>query len=100
MLYRDIIRYELAEGITQERLFEVAKDVLDNWMTKQKGFQGWEISKDQKDQYVDIVYWDSEEDAKNSQLDMHNVPNPQDWFACYKEGTIKSDNLKVFGTFK
>lgn len=98
-MYKDLIRYELAEGISEEHLLKVAKVVLDNWMSKQKGFQAWEITKDLKGEYVDLVYWDTEEDAKNSQKDMANIPNPQDWFGCYKPETIQGQNLKVLKRF-
>ena len=98
-MYKDIIKYELAEGITESHLLEVAKEVVADWMSKQEGFQGWKITKDQDGNFVDIVYWDSEMAAKKSQTEMGNIPNAEAWFACYKSGSIKSDNLNVLKRF-
>jgi len=30
-MYKDIINYELADGVTEEHLLEVAGDVLNEW---------------------------------------------------------------------
>lgn len=92
-MYKDLITYELAEGITESHLFQVAERVLNEWMSKQPGFLAWEINKDRDGNYLDIVYWASEQDALNSQKKMTDIPNGHEWFACYKEGSIKGQNL-------
>lgn len=99
-MYKDIISYKLAENISEDHLLEVARDVLENWMSKQSGFQKWEIHRNRDGGYTDIVYWESEGDAKNAQADMVNIPNAADWYACYEEGSISSMNLDHVVTFK
>ena len=58
-MYKDIITYELAEGITEEHLLEVAQDIIDNQMKNLQGFISWEIHKGEDAQYTDIVSWAS-----------------------------------------
>jgi len=98
-MYRDIINYELAETITEARLMEVAKQIVQDWMKQQEGFIRWEIHSNNSDTYTDIVYWQTEADAKKATEEMANIPNAKDWFGCYKEGTIKSQNVKLLQTF-
>ena len=97
-MYKDIIRYELAENVTESQLFEAAEKVKQEWMSKLDGFIKWEIHKNKNEEYVDIVYWESREAAKNAEARMGEIPNGQDWFACYKEGSIKSENLNLLST--
>ena len=98
-MYKDIISYELAENISQEHLLKVAGQIVTDWMKKQPGFINWEIHSNADGSYTDIVYWESKEAAKKSELEMVNIPNAGDWFACYKEGTIKSLNLTQVAKF-
>lgn len=99
-MYKDVISYRLAEGITEDRLLEVADDLLKSWMSKQPGFVRWEIHREEDGNYTDIVYWESKDAAKNAEADMVNIPNAGDWFACYEEGSISSKNLHHVATFE
>jgi len=98
-MYKDIIKYELAKGITLEHLLKIAQQIVNDWMKKLPGFIKWEIHTDANEAFTDIVYWDSEESAKNAEKEMQNIPNAGDWFACYKEGSISSQKLRVVGEF-
>lgn len=98
-MYKDLISYELAEGITPEHLLTVAKNVLDQWMQKQEGFLNWEINKNSDGTYTDIVTWKSKEAAKKAEKEMGNIPNGAAWFGCYKEGSISSKNLTAISNF-
>lgn len=93
-MYKDIITYELAAGITEEHLLEVSQDIIDNWMKSLPGFISWEIHRGGDEQYTDIVSWASKVDAKNAELEMMKIPNAGAWFACYKEGSIASRAVK------
>lgn len=98
-MYKDIISYELAEGISEEHLLKVAQEVHESWMKKQKGFISWEITKDAAGNLIDIVSWESRQAAKEAEKDMGNIPNSGKWFACYKEGCISSKNVSRLKRF-
>lgn len=103
-MYKDIISYQLADDIDEQHLLNVAGEIIKSWMSKQPGFIRWEINKDANTSddevtYTDIVYWETQEDAKNSEKDMMNIPNGGDWFACYKEGSISSKNIQQVSLF-
>jgi len=98
-MYKDIISYELADGITEEHLLKIAGQIVNDWMKNLPGFSKWEIHKNQDMSFVDIVYWNSREDAKNAEKEMANIPNAGEWYACYKEGSIRSQNLNRIAQF-
>jgi len=98
-MYKDIISYELADNITQEHLLKVAKQIVTEWMTKQPGFIKWEINTNKDGSYIDIVFWESEAAAKKAEKEMANIPNASEWYSCYKQGSISSQNLSLINTF-
>lgn len=98
-MYKDIITYELADNITEENLLSIAEQIIDSWMKNQSGFVKWEIHKNNKESYTDIVYWETEADAKSAEKKMGEIPNANDWYSCYKEGTIASKNLTLLSKF-
>jgi hypothetical protein len=68
-------------------------------MKKLPGFKKWEIHRNKEGSYTDIVYWESEEAAKNAEKEMVNIPHAGDWYACYKQGSISSKNLSFIEEF-
>ncbi|MGB1248089.1 MAG: hypothetical protein ACPG4Z_04330 [Chitinophagales bacterium] len=98
-MYKDIISYKLAEGISQDDLIRIAQRVFNEWMKKQTGFIDWEITVDTNGNYTDIVSWQSKKAAKQAEKEMMNIPNGGEWFACYKEGSISSKNISQIAKF-
>ena len=98
-MYKDIISYKLAKGISQNKLLEVAKRITDQWMKNQKGFVKWEIHTQSDGSYTDIVYWESKKDAKASIDTMKDIPNAAEWYACYKEKSIVSKGITKLAGF-
>ncbi len=98
-MYKDIISYELAEHVTEENLLSIAKQIIESWMKNQSGFIKWEIHKNSDETYTDVVYWNSKADAKEAEKNMGDIPDANDWFSCYKEGSISSKNLTQIAAF-
>ncbi len=91
-MYTDIIRYKLADEVTQEQLFIAADEILNSWMKKQPGFISWEINS-VKDGYLDIVKWEDKDSAKAAEAVIKiDIPLDNAWYACYDFSSIKSDN--------
>lgn len=104
-MFKDIITYELDDGIDEQHLLNIASEIIESWMSKQPGFIQWDIHKDTIGdgdvvEYTDIVSWESREVAQAAEQKMGEIPNAADWFSCYKEGSIGSQNLKQIGSFK
>ncbi|GAA0409267.1 hypothetical protein GCM10009133_17240 [Cocleimonas flava] len=100
-MFKDIITYELDDDVDEAYLLNIAGEIIESWMSKQPGFIQWDIHKNTiGDGYTDIVYWETREAAQAAEQQMGNIPNAADWFSCYKEGSIGSQNLQQLGSFK
>ena len=97
-MYRDVIQYKLAQGISEDHLVKVANQIIDTWMKDLKGFVNLEITKSDEGQYIDIVHWSSREDAKNAEKEMCNIPNAMDWYSCYDQASISSHGVEVINS--
>lgn len=93
-IHKDIISYQLNTNCTESLLLDVASKVYEDWMKHQDGFIKWEIHREKEDSCIDIVYWNSKEQAKASEASMKDMAHGADWFACYLPGTIASRNVK------
>ncbi len=98
-MYKDIISYELAENISEDQLVNIAKQIVTDWMKKLPGFIKWEIHSNSDGSFTDIVSWESKEAAKNAEKEMANIPNANEWYGCYKAGTISSKNVTIIAEF-
>ena len=94
-MYKDVINYQLADGVDEAQLIDVAEKIVHDWMKKQKGFLGWEINQNEDGSYTDIVSWESADAAKKAELAMVNIPNAGDWYACYNVESISSKKLTL-----
>jgi len=98
-LYIDLISYQLAEGVTEHHLREVAERIHNEWMKRQPGFLKWEITKGENGTYTDFVYWESQEAAGESEQRMKDIPNAEEWHACYRFDSIKNQKLYPIAGF-
>ena len=58
--------FTLAPGITEEDLFEASNALQKDFLSKQEGFVKRELLKGKDNQWVDLVYWNSKEDAEKA----------------------------------
>lgn len=98
-MYKDIITYELAKGVSDEHLLKVADRIIEEWMKGLNGFVKWEIHKMTDGSFMDIVSWATEQDAKVAEAEMMKIPNAIEWFACYKEDSIKGIRATVIAEY-
>lgn len=93
-MYIDTISYQLADGVGEEQLLEVAQKVIDSWMSGLDGFVSWSINKTETG-YRDLVVWQSQDDAKRAEQKMADIPPElsQQWFGCYQMDTITSQAM-------
>ncbi len=98
-MYKDFISYKLANDVSREKLLEVAKKVVDSWMSKQIGFIKWEIHQNEDGSYTDVVSWDSKESAKLAESKMGELPHAAEWISCYKQGSISTEHQNLIAAF-
>ena len=68
------ISYKLVEGASVSDFLNASQDCNDEVLSKKKGFISWRVLGD-GDTWVDLVTWETMDDAINAEKD-DGVPNP------------------------
>jgi hypothetical protein len=66
--------YIAKEGVSEQDLIQASNAVQAEFLEKQKGYIKRELLKGEGDQWVDLVYWASHDDAQQAMLDVHQSP--------------------------
>ena len=61
-----LISFKLKKGVSEEDFLFASKKCHDEVLSKQKGFISWEVFRE-GDTWVDLVKWETIEDAKNGE---------------------------------
>ena len=56
--------FEVRKGVSNEQLLQASEHLQNEFLVKQKGYIKRELLKGEGKQWVDLVYWASEEDAQ------------------------------------
>jgi len=69
------ISYKLVEGSSAEDFLAASRKCHDEVLSKKKGFISWKVLA-QGDTWVDLVTWETMEDAMAAESDDGNAPGP------------------------
>ncbi|MDX1343649.1 MAG: hypothetical protein R3309_13565 [Reinekea sp.] len=58
--------FTLAEGVTEQQLLEAAETIESRFLALQPGYIRRELLKKSEQEWVDLVYWSSQEDAEQA----------------------------------
>lgn len=67
------ISYKLVEGTSVPDYLHASEKVNNEILSKQKGFISWKVLRD-GDTWVDLITWETMEDAKNAETAGQNNP--------------------------
>jgi len=73
----EIAQFKLASGVTDEEFVKEAEAVQKNFLEKQSGYIDRELLKDRDGQWVDILHWNSMEEAQKAAEIMMKDPATQ-----------------------
>lgn len=82
------ISYKLKKDTSVEAFLLASKKCHDEVLSRQKGFISWEVLRDD-DTWVDLVKWESTEDAKNGETAGAGNPASREFYAFINMSTCK-----------
>ena len=88
------ISYKLIEGVSQEDYLAASERVHNEILSKQKGFISWQVLKD-GDTWVDLVIWETPEDAKNAETAGQANPIAQEYYSYMDFSGMKNQMYSV-----
>lgn len=96
----EIVKVKLKPGIDEGSFMEEAKKFHDSWLAKQPGFQKRVTLKSPEGEWVDILWWDSMEDAKATAEKVMQEPSAGAWFGMMDESTVSMYHGEIVEEYK
>ena len=83
------ISYKLKKDASVEDFLLASKKCHDEVLSKQKGFISWEVLRD-GDTWVDLVKWETAEDAKNGETAGADNPAAHEFYSFLNMSSCKT----------
>ncbi len=96
----EIAQFKLTEGVHEEDFLQEAEAVQKNFLEKQKGYVDRELLKNQDGQWVDILHWNSMEEAQKAAQVMMQDPATQGFIQKIDPSSIKMLHLEQARVWK
>lgn len=91
-----IISYKLKENVSVDAFLSASAKCNQEVLSKQKGFISWEVLRD-GDTWVDLVKWETAEDAKNGETAGAGNPASKEFYSFIN---MQSCKLKCYSLEK
>ncbi len=88
------ISYKLKEGVSAEDFLTASEKCNNEVLSRQKGFISWDILRD-GDTWVDLVKWETAEDAKNGETAGAGNPAALEFYSFINMSTCKQQLYSV-----
>jgi len=82
------ISFKLKKGVSQEEFLRASEECHREVLSKQKGFISWEVLRDD-DTWVDLVKWETVEDAQKAETAGQSNPAAHAFYACLNMNSCK-----------
>ena len=83
------ISFKLKEGVSEEDFLCASEKCHNEVLSKQKGFISWEVLRD-GDTWVDLVKWETIEDAKNGETAGASNPAAHEFYSFINMPSCKT----------
>lgn len=90
----EVVIYQAKEGISQEEALEKAQSV-NSFVKAQKGFISRNMSATADGKWVDVIFWESLEDAEKATEQAMSAALPSEYFTIIDENTMQFVHAKT-----
>lgn len=90
----EIAQFKLASGVTDKEFIKEAEAVQMDFLEKQHGYIDRELLKDKNGLWVDILHWNSMEEAQRAAEVMMKEPTTQGFMQKIDPSTVKMLHLE------
>ena len=91
----EVAQFKLATGVREEDFLREVEAVQKNFLEKQNGYINRELLKDKDGQWVDILHWNSMEEAQKAAEVMMGDPATQGFMQKIDPSSVKMLHLEV-----
>ena len=96
----EVAQFKLATGVREEDFLQEAEAVQKNFLEKQSGYIDRQLLKDKDGQWVDILHWNSTEEAQKAGEVMMGDPATQGFMQKIDPSSVKMLHLEQVQVWK
>lgn len=90
----EIAQFKIKPGITDEEMLKASQEAHDGFLKKHKGFISRELLKSEEGIWIDIVHWESIEDAEAAMKNFLGHPSTKKFEQIIDTSTVKMMHLR------
>ena len=90
----EIAMFRLRPGVDRERLL-MESDRVGNWLRQRSGFVGRELLEDETGQWVDLIRWETMEDAMSAFAEFEQDPEMNDFISLLDPDSMQMLHAKT-----
>ncbi len=95
----EIAQFKLGAGVNEEEFLQEAEEVQKNFLEKQSGYIDRELLKSDDGLWVDVLHWNSMEEALEAAEVMIKNPKTQGFILKIDSSSVKMLHLKQITTW-
>jgi hypothetical protein len=96
----EVAQFKLAAGVNEEDFLREAETVQKNFLEKQSGYVDRELLKDKDGQWVDVLHWNSMEEAQKAAEVMMSDSAAQGFMQKVDPSSVKMLHLEQVRNWK
>jgi len=91
----ELAQFKTKSGVTDAEVLAASQEAHDRFLAKQKGYVSRELLKSSEDEWVDIVHWETMEDAQTAMNSFIGHPSTKKFGEVIDPSTIKMMHLQL-----
>jgi heme-degrading monooxygenase HmoA len=91
----EIVTYNIKQGIETADYLKSSKEVGEQFIMKQKGFIKHTLARSKGNEWVDVIHWNSMEDATKASEAAMQSPVCAPMFGMIDEASIKMSHFEI-----
>lgn len=88
-------QFKMKVGVSEDEVLAASQEAQDGFLAKQKGYVSRELLKSSEGEWVDIVHWETMEDAQTAMNSFMGHPSTKKFGEVIDPSSIKMMHLEV-----
>ncbi|MEK7462868.1 MAG: antibiotic biosynthesis monooxygenase [Patescibacteria group bacterium] len=91
----ELAQFKMKVGVSEDEVLAASQEAQDGFLAKQKGYVSRELLKSSEGEWVDIVHWETMEDAQTAMNSFMGHPSTKKFGEVIDPSSIKMMHLEV-----
>lgn len=91
----ELAQFKIKTGISDAEVLAASQEAHNGFLAKQKGYVSRELLKSSESEWVDIIHWETIEDAQAAMQNFMGSPSTKRFVEVIDDSSIKMMHLEV-----